>query len=92
CQALASQVNLMQWKALEIGPDSVTELKGLDPAHYYFATLAIEKALKGRDPKFLAQWIGKIQESPWNRTNADTVISAYHCLTGDDLKAMLSVP
>ncbi|MCB1078670.1 MAG: hypothetical protein KDM64_12655, partial [Verrucomicrobiae bacterium] len=39
CQALASQVNLMQWKALEIGPDSVTELKGLDPAHYYFATL-----------------------------------------------------
>ena len=38
---------------------------------------------------FLKSWIDKIRKTPWNRTNAATIIAAYDELTGDSLREII---
>jgi len=83
------KVDLLKWTAAEKEDDSITEAKGLSAAHYFYATKALLKASKGRDTQFIADWISKINETNWNRTNANTVIGAYDELTGKDLRNIL---
>ena len=83
------KVDLLKWTAVEKEDDSITEVEGLSAAHYFYATKVLLKASKGRDTQFIADWISKINETNWNRTNADTVIRAYDELTGKDLRNIL---
>ena len=86
-----AKVDLLKWAALEAEDDSITEAKGLSAAHYFYATKALLKATKGRDTEFIANWIAKINETNWTRTNAETVIRAYDELTGNDLLNILTL-
>ena len=61
----------------------------LSSAHYYFDTRVLLAATDGRDDGFLKSWINKIRETPWNRTNAATIIAAYDELTGDSLREIM---
>ena len=46
-------------------------------------------ATAGRDDGFLKSWIDKSRETPWNRTNAATIVAAYDGLTGDSLREII---
>lgn len=88
-RALREDVDLLAWTAAEhensdlIGADGVTE------AHYYFATLAMQEATSGKGADFIRKWIDEIRKSPWNRTNAGTVMAAYESLAGQSLAPIL---
>lgn len=84
-----SKVNLLKWAAVEAENESVAEAEGLGAAHYHYATKALLEATKGQDKKFIAKWISEINQTQWNRTNAETVIRAYDQLTGKDLRELL---
>ncbi len=84
-----SKVNLLKWAAAEVENESVAEAEGLGAAYYHYATKALLEATKGRDTKFIANWISKINQTQWNRTNTETVIRAYDQLTGKDLRHLL---
>ncbi|MCB1065056.1 MAG: hypothetical protein KDN20_19335 [Verrucomicrobiae bacterium] len=91
-RAFANQIDLLGWPALGDESASLTAVDGLAAAHYYFATEAMLAALEGRGDEFLGNWIRKIRETSWNRTNAETVLAAYQELTGEDLKPSLKKP
>ncbi|MCF6313239.1 MAG: hypothetical protein L3J39_12385 [Verrucomicrobiales bacterium] len=86
-----AKVDLLKWAAVEAEDDSIIEAKGLSAAHYFYATKALLTATEGRDTEFIANWIAKINETNWTRTNAETVIRAYDELTGDDLLNILNL-
>ncbi len=85
-----SKIDLLKWAALENENESVAEAGGLSAAYYFYATKALLEATKGRDTQFIAEWISKINETNWNRTNSETVIRAYDGLTGKDLRHILT--
>lgn len=65
------------------------ETDKLNIAHYFFATRALLQATKGRGEDFIREWIGKIRETPWNRTNATTVLTAFQQISKEDLSRFL---
>lgn len=86
----AGTVNLLAWPAAEdIENGSHPEVEN-STAHYYFATLAIEKACAGQEADFVKRWLKEIRRTPLNRTNSGTVIAAYQKLTGKDLAAIIA--
>ena len=58
-------------------------------AHFYFATLVIEKACEGREAGFVKSWLDEIRRTPRDRANSGTVLAAYRKLTGKDLKDII---
>ena len=86
---LAAQVDLLKWPTAGDEPENLKSDDALTAAHYYFATLVLMKAMEGRGGGFLGQWIAEIRKTPWNRTNAGTVIAAYGKLTGKSLREII---
>ena len=85
----AAKVNLLAWPVAEdVDNGSRPEVEN-PPAHYYFATLVIEKACEGRGADFVKSWLDEIRKTPRNRANSGTVLAAYRKLTGNDLKDMI---
>jgi hypothetical protein len=89
CRAMAKEVNLLGWKAVEGESPNLAAVKGVAAAHYYFATLAMLEAIAGTDDDFIGQWIGEIRETTWNRVNAKTVMAAYQSLTDRPMEPIL---
>jgi hypothetical protein len=89
CRALAKEVNLPRWQAVEGESPNLASVKGLAAAHYYFATRALLEATAGQDDAWIGQWIEKIQATAWNRANANTVMAAYQTLTERPLEPIL---
>ncbi|MEO6786953.1 MAG: tetratricopeptide repeat protein, partial [Chthoniobacteraceae bacterium] len=86
----AGEVNLPAWPAQEdIDNGSHPQVAQVE-AHYYFATLAIEKACEGQGGDFVKRWLEEIRRTPLNRTNSGTVMAAYQKLTGKDLAAIIA--
>ena len=69
--------------------ENLVAAKGVGGAHYDFATRAMVEALSERDSDFIKEWIERICETRWVRTNATTVIDAYDDLTGGDLRSIV---
>ena len=87
---LAGEVNLIAWPAEEDIDNGRRPQVANVEAHYYFATLVIEKACEGRGEDFVKRWLEEIRRTPPNRTNSGTILAAYRKLTGRDLAAILA--
>jgi hypothetical protein len=85
----AAEVDLLAWALEEGDPAQGSKDEDLNHAHQYYATRALIVATEGRADDFLKTWIAKIRETPWNRTNAGTIIAAYDQLTGKSLREIL---
>ncbi len=85
----ALDVDLLGWPASGDESDVLKNDSELTQAHYYFATRVLLEATKGRGDVFLKTWIAKTRETPWNRTNAATIIATYDELTGDSLREIM---
>ena len=86
----AGEVKLSAWPAQEdIDNGSRPQVAQVE-AHYYFATLAIEKACEGHGGDFVKRWLEEIRRTPLNRTNSGTIIAAYRKLTGKDVAAIIA--
>jgi hypothetical protein len=86
----AATVDLRAWPTEEdIKNGSRPNVENV-PAHYYFATLVMQKACEGRGADFVKKWLDEIRKTPLNRANAGTVFAAYQKLTGQDLKSIMS--
>jgi hypothetical protein len=85
----AVKVDLLAWPTAEAVEDGSRPDVENPMAHYYFATLVIEKACEGRDAKFVKSWLDEIRQTPLNRANNRTVLAAYRKLTGNDLKDII---
>ena len=86
----AAKVNLLAWPTAEdVDNHSRPDVENA-PAHYYFATLVIEKACEGRDAGFVKSWLDEIRRTPRNRANSGTVLAAYRKLTGKDLNEIIA--
>ena len=88
-RARAAEVDLLAWSAAEAADTGLARVEGLEAAHYYHATLALQKAIEGRGDDFLPRWLEAIQETSWNRTNSQTVMAAYERLTGESLEPLI---
>ena len=80
-EPMRDQIDLMKWESSTDG-----ESGPLDAENAYFATLAIQSALEGKDADFTKHFIEEIQKTPWKRTHLGTVIRAYRTVGGGDLK------
>lgn len=85
----AAKVDLFAWPAAEDVDNGSRPDVEHSMAHYYFATLVIEKACEGRDAGFVKNWLEEIRKTPLNRANSATVLAAYHKLTGKELKDII---
>ncbi len=88
-EKFAEFVDLAGWKALERQDENAAEVEGVQAAYYFYATKALLEACEGKDQKFIHDWIQKVQQTKWIRTNSDTVVYAYKKMTGDDLYSIL---
>ena len=86
----AAKVNLFAWPAAEDVENGSRPDVENPMAHYFFATLVIEKACEGRGAGFVKSWLDEIRKTPLNRANTATVLAAYHKLTGKELKDIIS--
>ncbi|MEO8351242.1 MAG: hypothetical protein ABI680_05885 [Chthoniobacteraceae bacterium] len=85
----APDVDLLNWPASGDESDALKNDSELTQAHYYFATRVLLESTKGHGDDFLKTWIAKIRDTPWNRTNAATIIAAYDELTGGSLREVI---
>ena len=86
----AGEVNLLAWPAQEDIDNGARPQVGNVAAHYYFATLMIEKACEGQGGDFVKRWLEEIRRTPLNRTNSGTVMTAFQKLTGKNLTAIMA--
>jgi hypothetical protein len=85
----AAEVDLLGWASEESQSGLGRKDDELAQAHYYYATRVLMAAVQGRGDGFLKTWLAKIHETPWNRTNAATIIAAYDALTGKSLREII---
>ena len=90
---ILSRLKLYEWKAGEVeqrnGNESPTELSN---ARYLYSAKAIRTAVKDQENDFVKRWHNEIAKTRWNRTTSQTVIDAYHKLTGKDLRKIIESP
>ncbi len=86
----AGEVNLLAWPTEEDIKSGSRPQVGNVVAHYYFATLVIEKGCEGQGGDFVKRWLEEIRRTPLNRTNSGTILAAYQKLTGKDLAAIIA--
>ncbi|MEM7011869.1 MAG: hypothetical protein AAF585_10335 [Verrucomicrobiota bacterium] len=78
-ERVRGEVDLLSWPAAEDAESTPNET-----AHYYFATLAIEKALEGRNAEWIRDFVAKIKETPFKRANMESVYEAYRKQSGGE--------
>ncbi|CAN5131078.1 hypothetical protein BH23VER1_BH23VER1_15360 [soil metagenome] len=74
----AEHVDLLAWPTAEDEGEVDTPHT---PAHYYFATRVIQRALASQPDAFIARWIAEIKKTPVEETTMETVEAAYAELT-----------
>ncbi|MCB1232925.1 MAG: hypothetical protein KDN19_21960, partial [Verrucomicrobiae bacterium] len=89
-RGMAKDVDLLAWPAVGDEDPSLDKVNGLESAHYFFATVAMLEAVEGQGDDFVRRWVEAIRKTPWNRTNAETVMAAYRELAGKSLKPIVS--
>lgn len=86
----ADGVDLLRWRPVNEGSAPNSQTRGArEDAHYYFATVVLNRAVGKRGESFVKEWIEEIERTPWIRTNAGTVFGAYQKLTGEDMRPLL---